>query len=644
MRGQRNPFRLRRSESINAEDAFLVLFEPGILAVLPRETLWDSVHIIRSAAGGGKTSLIRLFTPASLNTLCRRGRANSETGTLYQQMREFDAVDEVGPRVLGVLLTCGPGYSMLEELAVDRARKMRLFFGLLNARIVLAVLRGALQLKELPYPQGLAQLTIQPSQHVPVTEDLLFPCSGDRLYAWAQKREAALCNSLDSLGPLSSETLPGDDDLYSLSMLGPANLLLGGKSVAPRVLLMMDDIHKLTAEQRTLLVKTVIDARSTVGVWIAERFEALSPQEMFSSGADQGRDYGQTVEIERFWRAKPERFEKLATQVADRRISEADGSKIDSFASCLQETLQSATWDAMFAEITAVVASRVKERFGGKDRFRDWIAIREQSTELPQQQAIGWRELEILIERELKKKQKSLFDDHPLGEEILAERGDASLRNAAELFLAQEHGIPYFYGAERVSRLASLNIQQFLGLGAEVFEEATAAEVLRRQTHSLAPERQHQIMKTMAKQLWDSIPSKARHGRALQRFLESIGNFCKDYTYQPTAPNDWAVTGTAIRMSERSQLFDAANNPSKANEGMVRLGSMLSSALAHNLLVAQLDYNCKGDRWMVLNLNRLLCVHFDLPLSYGLYKERPLRTLIKWLDHPFTPAADGELL
>ena len=39
---------------------------------------------------------------------------------------------------------------------------------------------------------------------------------------------------------------------------------------------------------------------------------------------------------------------------------------------------------------------------------------------------------------------------------------------------------------------------------------------------------------------------------------------------------------------------------------------------------------------MVLNLNRLLCVHFDLPLGYGLYKERPLDELCRWIDGPFS--------
>ena len=63
MREPRNPFRLRRAESIDTETSFLSLFEPGILEVIPTAGFWETVHILRSAAGGGKTSLIRLFTP-----------------------------------------------------------------------------------------------------------------------------------------------------------------------------------------------------------------------------------------------------------------------------------------------------------------------------------------------------------------------------------------------------------------------------------------------------------------------------------------------------------------------------------------------------------------------------------------------------
>jgi hypothetical protein len=39
-----------------------------------------------------------------------------------------------------------------------------------------------------------------------------------------------------------------------------------------------------------------------------------------------------------------------------------------------------------------------------------------------------------------------------------------------------------------------------------------------------------------------------------------------------------------------------------------------------------------------------LCVHFDLPLGYGLYKERPLDELCRWVDQPFTAPRRQELL
>lgn len=76
-----------------------------------------------------------------------------------------------------------------------------------------------------------------------------------------------------------------------------------------------------------------------------------------------------------------------------------------------------------------------------------------------------------------------------------------------------------------------------------------------------------------------------------------------------------------------------------------RLGDLIASALAHNLLVAQLDYGVKNDRWMVLNLNRILCVKYQLPLNYGLFKERPLSTLAGWVNQRYVePEQEATLL
>lgn len=641
MREPRNPFRLRRAESIDNEASFLTLFEPGILEVMPTDGFWETVHILRSAAGGGKTSLIRLFTPSTLLTLCAK-RSDDRVKELYQRAKELGAVDDAGPKVLAVMLMCGPGYSMLQDLDMDQGRKDRLFFGLLNARIILAVLRGALTLKGLDYPSELDRVQIAPPSDETGIVGLTFPCSGAALHSWAGQREAKLCETLDSLGPLRAESLPGDESLISLSLIRPDNILIDQQPVAERVVLMMDDIHKLTSHQRSLLVQTVIDARSHVGVWIAERFEAMSTQEMLSSGAHQGRDYENAVEIESYWRQKPDRFEKLAMKVADRRVLAAPETEIDSFRSCLHDALDSPEWGDKFEPICDAVATRLKERFQGKARFQEWIAARESADGTPRERAIAWRALEILIEREVNRKQKTLFEDEPLDEDELNQRDDSSVNNAAELFLAREFDLPYYYGPERISRLASLNIQQFLGLGGEVFEESIAAELLRKST-SLPPQRQHALMKKAAKAVWNDIPKRVRHGRELRTFLDSVGRFAQWYTYRSTAPNDPGVSGTAIRMSERAKLID--DDYRRQREEACRFADILASALAHNLLVAQLDYSCKKEKWMVLNLNRLLCVHFDLPLNYGLYKERPLATLCQWVTRPFAaPSQEGTLL
>jgi len=640
MREPRNPFRLRRAESIDTETSFLSLFEPGILEVMPTSGFWETVHILRSAAGGGKTSIIRLFTPSTLLTLCAR-RSDDSMKELFQRIKDLGAVDENGPKVLGVMLLCGAGYSMLHDLDMDQTRKDRLFFGLLNARIVLAVLRGALVLKGLEYPDGLDRVQIDPPRNVGSVPGLTFPCSGRALNEWAEQREAKLCDCLDSLGPLKVDSLPGDESLLSLSLIRPEHVLVDQKPVAERVLLMMDDIHKLTSRQRELLIETVIESRSHVGVWIAERFEALSTREMLSSGAHQGRDYESAIEIESYWRQKPDRFEKLAMKVADRRVRAALDTEIDSFRSCMQDGLDSPEWCDTYKNIIGVVSKRIQERIKRFPRFQDWFIARERASGTLRERAIGWRALEILIERDLNRKQKTLFDLEPLDEDELKDRNDSSVNNAAELFLAREFDLPYYYGPERISRLASLNIQQFLGLAGEVFEESVAAELLRNVT-LLPPQRQHALMKKAAKAVWEDIPKRVRHGRELRQFLESVSRFANWYTYRATAPNDPGVSGTAIRMSERALLVD--DNYRKNRDDVCRLADILASALAHNLLVAQLDYNCKKEKWMVLNLNRLLCVHFDLPLNYGLYKERSLATLSQWVNKPFVVPSNEDTL
>jgi hypothetical protein len=643
MRDTRNPFKLRRAENIDTDTTFLSLFEPGILDVIAESGLPETVQLIRSAAGGGKTSLLRLFTPSVLRRLYMR---RFEDQDLYSRLQALKVIDERGPRLLGVTLLCGRNYAGLEDLRLDPAVRTRLFLGLLNARIVLAVLRSALALRDLDYPADLGRLRIlrppDDAQQGPVEVD--YPCSGTVLYDWARTVEKTICNALDSFGPMRVSSLPGLDSLFSLSILQAHNLVIDETPVADRMLIMMDDIHMLTSGQRALLVERVVEAHSKTGIWIAERFEALSTEELLASGSTKGRDRHDPIELEWYWRGRHERFEKHVMRIADRRVRASVETELDAFRSCLEDSIDTAEYSSIFEQAVAAIRERISQRGQLVVQFRDWIAAREQLPGTPRERAIGWRALEILIERRLRRPQKGLFDedaDAAIPSQELAKEADSSVRNAAEMFLAREFKLPYYFGAERISRLASLNIEQFLGLSGGIFEEVIAAELIRSGSTVISARRQHALMKKAAESFWSDIPSKVRHGREVRSFLESVGRFAEWYTYRATAPNDPGVGGTAIRMSERQALM--SKDTLRKRPDRQRFADLLASALAHNYVVADLDYSCKGDTWMVLNLNRLLCVYFNLPLGYGLYKERPLDELCRWVDEPFIVPKQEEL-
>ena len=73
MRSYRNPFRYRTSEQETSQGLrrFLKTFGAGALDILP-EHIWDRPVLIQSAPGGGKTSLLRIFSADTLGDVLTR--------------------------------------------------------------------------------------------------------------------------------------------------------------------------------------------------------------------------------------------------------------------------------------------------------------------------------------------------------------------------------------------------------------------------------------------------------------------------------------------------------------------------------------------------------------------------------------------
>jgi hypothetical protein len=81
-------------------------------------------------------------------------------------------------------------------------------------------------------------------------------------------------------------------------------------------------------------------------------------------------------------------------------------------------------------------------------------------------------------------------------------------------------------------------------------------------------------------------------------------------------------------MADRDFLLADGSNSS---DGAKSLRNVLASCIALNLLEPRLDAKNKGERWLILYLNRLLCLRFGLPLGYGGWRPRKIKPLMEWV-------------
>jgi len=631
MRGVRNPFRLTTAESIETDADFLRLFGPGVLDLLPVAATSGQPLFIRSAPGGGKTTLLRAFTPSILlNLLALRG--SDPHRELYSKLKELDVVDDSGLKVLGVLLSCRRTFPSLEDLGLPSARADRLLRALLDARILLGALRAVLVGHQLRYPDDLHRLTIDPPQDELAVPRQRLPCDGNEARDWAEKLELSVCDAIDSLGPIDGIDANGHDVLHSLRILDARAIRVDDQVPGQRWLVLLDDVHKLTSAQRQGLRETLVEGRHATSVWVAERLEALSTNEMLATGALDGRDYGAVINLEATWsKGKGKKnFIRTMGAIAERRAEmAADASDVGTFAATLGGGLDSLENAERVRKAIEIVRARVDALGRAQPRYREWIRSRAAQEGSPWEILVGLRTLEILIERDRRKRQMSF--DFELPAEDLEQRDGSAVRNAAELFLADEFGFPYYFGFECVAQLGFQNVEQFLRLGGDLFEESLGAALIRR-SPVIAPSRQQQILIRACEARLKDLPARA--GRDVARFLDAVGKFCRQETYRPNAPYAPGVTGIAISMEDRRRLL--GSDSSAASDAHRRFADMLASALSQNIFRAELDRSVKGGRFMVLYLNRMVCVKYRLPMGYGGFKEKPLKEFLAWLERGFT--------
>ena len=134
-----NPFLERMSEKTSDQE-FVRLFSPKILERLEEDAFNGGVTLFTSPPGGGKTTLLRAFTPLALRAFWN-ARLAPEMSESYQRLVSHGVLHETsGPQLLGVSLSCASGYADLPPGAL--MAQEGLFRALLDCRVVLRALRS----------------------------------------------------------------------------------------------------------------------------------------------------------------------------------------------------------------------------------------------------------------------------------------------------------------------------------------------------------------------------------------------------------------------------------------------------------------------------------------------------------------------
>jgi len=621
----RNPFNIRKVENIGSDDTFLNLFQPTTLEGLDADKIWDRLHIFRSSQGGGKSSLLKLFTPGPLWRLWKEhshGKPNKDWSDLFESLRFLGVFDDDGPNTLGVVTPCTRSYDALEHLPTSAENQVRLLNALFDARAISEAVKSVLAMRGLRYPEHAHRVSFAPELQDEYAGQIPFEKSSSEIIEWAKRTEQAVWRAVDDGDELPASV--GHAEIYSFKALRPESLLIDGHAVNKRCLLMYDDVHHLGPDQRKYLLSVATESRPRAGIWAAERLQVLDAYQLISLGASTEREETQR-NLANQWKTAAQRKPKVFQIIASKRMAESSAGVGADFEGAVSAQIEQADWIDRLNNAFSTLSGEVGNSIKGSELFKELEVSKEAGPEKLYDAVIRLKEAQIIIARNKDKAQPSLdmseAIDLPSAEETRHVRG------SAEYQLCQRFQIPYYYGLEKIAQLSSANVDQFLRIGAALFEELLSMRAKNRRP-PVPARRQELVIQRAADELWDEIPARMPQGKTIQRFLSALGAYGREISRAPKASYK-ALTGFAITFDDHQSLIRSGVS-NEDDEGLV--ANVLALCVAHNLLTMEPEAK-QGEKGRIITkfyLNRLLCVREGLPLSYGGFHEKSIATLATW--------------
>jgi hypothetical protein len=616
-----NAFKFRAADrTVLDTTLFLHLYCPILLDLLDQSDLAvPKLLLLRGSPGSGKSSLLRLFESETLLALhARRGHQSDQP--LIDDLTRLGAIDEQGPRAIGIYIDCDSSLRDIANLDVEgvNAKLLNTMLDMLIVSSFIRSLRLLINAGVIGQEAATAGLPPLPAEETPppifAREQTLSALEDDCLRAEADF--STLLNSFPG-EPVPASIQP-HARIFSVPYL---NHLVNKVDPIKRVLplIMLDNLHELYEAQRSQVIDDFL-RRSGIPRWVAIRKHVYELEELISlEGATDNRDYRE-LDLDA---APTGAFRRFVANVAERRLRQSTALQqynVYDFKTQLKDAEPSIRRSQADEEIAAII-SRLRELQEHTDDPSP--VFLEEGVAVESLNALEGRLL--MAERKAGRKQQTMFPEaEPL------EPLDAKTQEAARLFAARRFKLPYYYSFETLSDVANGNVEQFLSVASILADRMIFRAEIGRESALSAREQQDLILQG-AEAYYNNIEQRFDRGYSIRQLIDNLAPFFHAVTYRPNAPIAPGVNGFGLpREKLRTVLAQR-----EGDSDVMTLRKVLTSAVAGNVLFVRLTKQGQvGAEKIVFYFNRLLCVKYNLPLNTGGWQPLPVDTLVRMMKGP----------
>lgn len=610
-----NPFSIRVSEKIFSVDTFLDMLSAEPLTEMESlyddDKLWDNVTYICSSPGGGKTTLLRMFSTEVMQHI-----SLPKHKSLDIRLKKLGVKTDSEINRFAVYLLIGRDYEYIEEEFEDNSYiQAGVFFALLNTRILTAAIKSILSYTQIAYANR-DSILFDPQQDQEKFEGLKFPCNLSSLMDWVCERERKICKSIGGYN-WNPDSLITDSRLFAFETVTPSYFSLNGVPLTGEFIFQLDDAHKFTAKQKKWLSSMLVETRINRTIWIAERLESVSAKEVLDSNNKEGRDFNR-IQLDRN-DARSRRYRVMIETIAENR----------SRYSMTNLNLMNALRDCPYANQFDKQYSRASEKYDSEIRsittphiYHEWV---DWLLKLPpgEEKANLCKAFLVYYNRQIKNGEALALFDLPW--ESCAMTLDVVVKQGIDSLVMLENGIPLYYGFSSLVDVSTHNVEQFLSFAEKMFSFLLAQRLSNENDTVLNVIDQDRILKKCAVDKYNQIASY-KNGKKIMTFIENVVRFCKKETFSPTFSYRF-VSGFAVQQENGIGGHAHWYEIPEYNEFV----TLLRDCIAHNIIEQEVTtQGTQGQKWTVFYLSRWVCVAKGLAMNKGGWRKVNIETLDKW--------------